>query len=98
MLLSIQSIEDKNEIDSRKSYSRIRTNVNIPWECQYIKYHVSSLNTKANILITTTEDKIVIEDDDKNYEAVFEDKYSLSEINMLTYLSELSILTVSIVI
>lgn len=97
MLLSIQSIEDKNEIDSRKSYSRIRTNVNIPWECQYIKYHVSSLNTKANILLTTTEDKIVIEDDDKNYEAVFEDKYSLSETNMLTYLSALSILTVSIV-
>ena len=97
MLLSIQSIEDKNEVDSRKSYSRIRTNVNIPWECQYIKYHVSSLNTKANILITTTEDKVVIEDDDKNYEAVFEDKYSLSETNMLTYLSALSILTVSIV-
>ena len=97
MLLSIQSIEDKNEIDSRKSYSRIRTNVNIPWECQYIKYHVSSLNTKVNILLTTTEDKIVIEDDDKNYEAVFEDKYSLSETNMLTYLSALSILTVNIV-
>ena len=97
MLLSIQSTESKNSAETYKSYSRIRTNVNIPWECNYIKYHVSSLNTKANILITTVEDKIIIEDNDKNYETVFEDKYSLSETNMLTYLSALSILTVNIV-
>ncbi len=96
MLLSIQSIEDKNSNDSRKTYSRIRTNVNIPWECNYIKYHVSSLNTKANILITTSEDLIGIEDETTYYNATFEDKYSLSENNMLTYLSSLSILTVSI--
>ena len=96
MLLSIQSIEDKNSTESHKTYSRIKTNVNIPWKCNYIKYHVSSLNTKSNILITTDEDKIVIDDDKKSYEVTFDNKYSLSETNMLTYLSELSILTVGI--
>ena len=80
MLLSLQSIEDKNSTESPKTYSRIRTNINIPWECNYIKYHVSSLNTKANILITTKEDMIkVVDSDGEKYEFNFEDQYYMYE-------------------
>ena len=94
MLLSIQSIEDKNSTEKYKTYSRIRTNVNIPWECNYIKYHVSSLNTKANILITTKEDVIEISNNDGRSESVtFDDCFSLSEKAMLTKLKTLTFLT-----
>ena len=83
MLLSLQSIEDKNSKESRKTYSRIRTNINIPWECNYIKYHVSSLNTKVDILITTEEDIIkIIDSDGKPYEVKFTDKYYIYESNI----------------
>ena len=80
MLLSLQSIEDKNSADKQKTYSRIRTNVNIPWECNYIKYYVSSLNTKGNILITTKNDVIKIKFDDETNDSIieFDDAYSLS--------------------
>ena len=93
MLLSIQSTKDKrNDTDAegnqRYSYSKIRANINIPWECKYIKYHISSLNTKANILITTNTDKIVIDSDKLNYEITFDDKYSLSEKEMMTKLEK----------
>ena len=91
MILSLQSIEDKNSSNAYKSYSRIRTNVNIPWECNYIKYYVSSLNTKSNILITTKEDVIKVQDaDEKCYIVTFEDKYYLSENQMLTYMNSLT--------
>ena len=83
MLLSLQSIEDKNSKESRKTYSRIRTNINIPWECNYIKYHVSSLNTKVDILITTKEDIIkIIDSDGKHYDVKFTDKYYMYESNI----------------
>ena len=88
MILSLQSIEDKNSSDAYKSYSRIRTNINIPWECNYIKYYVSSLNTKANILITTKNDVIkFIDPNDEVHTITFEDKYYMSENQMLMYMN-----------
>ena len=98
MLLSIQSIEDRNLNDSFKTYSRIRTNVNIPWECKYVKYHVSSLNTKANILITTTDDCLRITDpDDKCYNVDFENRYYLNTNDIINKLGNLNeVLSVSL--
>ena len=88
MILSLQSIEDKNSSDEYKSYSRIRANVNIPWECNYIKYYVSSINTKANILVTTSKDFIKFIDSSDVVRIIkFDDKYNLSETNMLTYVN-----------
>lgn len=97
MLLSIQSIEDKNSTEKYKTYSRIRTNVNIPWECNYIKYHVSSLNTKANILITTKDDDIIELNNEPSLTIKFDDCFSLSEKAMLNYFSCINNFTVKIV-
>ena len=50
MILSLQS--------NPSDYSRLKANINIPWKCHYVNYYVSTVNTKANILITTTDDYI----------------------------------------
>lgn len=76
MLLSLESSND--------NYSKIRANVNIPWATKYVKYHVSSLNTKANVLLTTKDDKIVF---DQGEQIEFQNKYSLSETDVLNILS-----------
>ena len=52
MLLSLQS--------TRPQYNRLQTNIQIPWNCEYIKYHVASINTK-NILTISKDDVIVFE-------------------------------------
>ena len=104
MLLSIQSTEDKNLNDSCKTYSRIRTNINIPWECKYVKYHVSSLNTKANILITTNDDRIIVtykenetDEDEKCLNVDFENSYYLNTNDIITKLGNLNeVLSVNI--
>ena len=57
MLLSLQSTGPR--------YNHIQTNIQIPWNCEYIKYHVECVNTK-NILTTTDEDMIEYEYDDAN--------------------------------
>ncbi len=49
MLISVQSTDPE-------SYNTVRTNFDIPWKCEYIKYYVSSINTNCNILMTTTDD------------------------------------------
>ena len=49
MLLSLQS--------TRPQYNHIQTNIQIPWNCEYIKYYVESININA-ILITTDDDVI----------------------------------------
>ena len=53
MLYSVKS--------NSKDYSRIQLNLDIPWKCNYVKYYVSSINTKANILMTTNEDYLIFE-------------------------------------
>ena len=55
MLLSLQS--------TGPNYNHIQTNINIPWNCEYIEYHVASINTR-DILITTHDDVIEFEYDD----------------------------------
>lgn len=53
MLYSVKS--------NSSDYSTIRMNLDIPWKCNYVKYYVSSINTKANILMTTDDDYIEFE-------------------------------------
>ena len=48
MLYSIQS--------KPNDYSVVSTNIDIPWKCSYVKYYVSSINTKSTILILTPDD------------------------------------------
>lgn len=68
MLLSLQS--------TGPDYNRLQTNINIPWNCEYIKYHVASINTR-NVLLTSVEDEVEFEwnDDRRLYQS--EDKYDL---------------------
>lgn len=51
MLYSVKS--------SSKDYASIQLNLDIPWKCEYVKYYVSSINTKANILMTTDDDYLL---------------------------------------
>ena len=53
MLISVQSTDTK-------SYNTDRTNFEVPWKCEYVKYYVSSMNTICNILMTTDKDFIEI--------------------------------------
>ena len=57
MLLSLQS--------TGPDYNHLQTNIQIPWNCEYIKYHVASINTR-DILITTNDDVIEFEWKDDN--------------------------------
>lgn len=52
MLLSLQS---KNE-----SYSKIQSNIDVPWESKYVKYWISSINFTANMYNITKDDIIEI--------------------------------------
>lgn len=52
MLLSLQS--------TGPQYNHLQTNIQIPWNCEYIKYHVASINTR-DILIITKDDVIEFE-------------------------------------
>ena len=57
MLLSLQS--------TGPDYNHIQTNIQIPWNCDYIKYYVESVNIHP-LWLTTDEDKIVYEYDDED--------------------------------
>ena len=77
MLLSLQSIGPH--------YNHLQTNLQIPWNCEYIKYHVASINTR-DILVTTDDDCIEYEWKDGGYSIKFKNKYNISRqyiINML---------------
>lgn len=52
MFLSLQSTGPK--------YNHLQTNIKILWNCEYIKYHVASINTR-DILVTTNDDLIKFE-------------------------------------
>ena len=61
MLLSLQS--------TGPQYNHLQTNIQIPWNCEYIKYHVASINTR-DILLTTKDDIMEFEwydEDDRKY-------------------------------
>lgn len=92
MLLSLQSTVSNTPphinaapnvwtVGDARSYSHLQTNINIPWNCEYIKYHVASINTR-NILILTSDDYIEIEwgpDDQKQRRRItFENKFEVT--------------------
>lgn len=70
MLVSTQS--------NSNDYSIVRMNLNIPWEgINYVNYYVSSINTKANMLMTTKDDYLLFMDGNNNIvEIKFIDSYS----------------------
>ena len=63
MILSLQS--------NSSDYSRLKANINIPWKCNYVNYYVSSINTKANILVTTNDDHITFETSRSDEESIY---------------------------
>ena len=73
MLLSLQS--------TNEDYSTIRSNIDIPWECKYIKYWISSVNFDANMLVSTSNDCINLHRVDNNEKATitFGDKVMLTK-------------------
>ena len=76
MILSLQS----NPTD----YSKLKANINIPWKCNYINYYVSVVNTKANILITTTDDYIKFETSTSDEQTIeFTNKWYYSDNDIL---------------
>ena len=70
MLYSIQS--------QPENYNTVRMNIDIPWKCPYVKYYVSSINTKANILLTTEDDYLIFETANSEIRIDFEESYAYS--------------------
>ncbi len=70
MLLSLQS--------TGPQYNHLQTNIQIPWNCDYIKYHVASINTR-NILITSHDDVIEFEWDDGKHTIQCDDTYDVDK-------------------
>lgn len=73
MIYSVQSTND--------DYSIMRVkNISIPWNCEYIKYYISSFNTRANILVCTKDDFIefIDNEDDTCVTITFPDCYSIT--------------------
>lgn len=71
MLITAQS-------SSPEEYGRIRLNLDIPWKCPYIKYFVSSINTKSNILRTTNDDYLLFKSSQREIKIQFKDTYNYS--------------------
>ena len=70
MLYSVQS--------QPENYNTVRMNIDIPWKCPYVKYYVSSINTKANILLTTEDDYLIFETANSEIRIDFEESYAYS--------------------
>ena len=70
MLYSVQS--------QPGNYNTVRLNIDIPWKCPYVKYYVSSINTKANILMTTAEDYLIFTTSKSEIRIDFEEMYTYS--------------------
>ena len=83
MLYSVKS--------NSSDYSIIKMNLDIPWKCDYVKYYVSSINTKANILMTTNDDYIEFEYLNNNQPICltiqFKEMYNYSFNNLVNYLN-----------
>ena len=66
-------------------------NLDIPWKCNYVKYYVSSINTKANILMTTDDDYIqfeyLVDNQPICFTIKFKTMYSYSLSNLIKYLN-----------
>lgn len=83
MLLSIHS-------SNQNDYGFVKANINIPWKCSYIKYFVSAINTKANIMLTTTDDSIeyTINETDQLIHIPFPDRYTYNINELVKYLNQ----------
>ena len=68
-------------------YSAIQIRLNIPWKCEYVKYYISSINTKANILITTKDDYLLFETTNGDIKIQFENCYNYSMSSLTKYLN-----------
>lgn len=72
-------------------YSLVKLNVDIPWKCDYVKYYVSSINTKGNILIVTKDDYLMFSYEDGNNKCSlmieFKDTYYYSMLGLVKYLN-----------
>lgn len=64
-------------------YSIIKMNLDIPWKSNYVKYYVSSINTKANILMTTDDDYIEFD----KLRIQFKEMYNYSFNYLVNYLN-----------
>lgn len=84
MLYSVKS--------NSKDYSRIQLNLDIPWKCNYVKYYVSSINTKANILSTTKDDYLLFDYQadaiTKQLRIEFDDMYAYSFSYLVKHLNK----------
>ena len=80
MLYSVKS--------NSEDYSRIQLNLDIPWKCNYVKYYVSSINTKANILMTTEDDYLLFESSSGQIKIEFQNMYAYSMNYLVKYLNE----------
>lgn len=63
---------------SHEDYSVLKAHINIPWECKYIKYYISSFNTKVNVLVCTSEDRIVFDTGNQSIPINFTDRYNIT--------------------
>lgn len=68
-------MSSKNNSDT---YNTVTLNMDIPWKCPYVKYYVSTLNTNSNILMTTTDDYILVKTENKTTKISFTDKFTYS--------------------
>jgi hypothetical protein len=63
--------------------------VNIPWNCDRIKYRIEQINFKADFLITTADDYIKFDYENKSEILRFTDKTDYDEETLVSYLNTL---------
>ena len=83
MLLSLQS--------TGPQYNHLQTNIQIPWNCEYIKYHVASINTR-DILISSNDDMIEYEWNGGRRTCRLDNRYDMSNPDILNILQNNGVL------
>lgn len=81
MLCSVKS-------NNPDKYNTVSFTIDIPWKCPYVKYYVSSLNTMANFLMSTSEDSIKFLEDTTENVIHFINCFSYSHLTLIKYLKE----------
>ena len=86
----LYSVSSKNNSDT---YNTVTLNMDIPWKCPFVKYYVSTLNTNSNILMTTTDDYILVKTAKDTHITRFDDKFTYSVKTLSQKINELKDLT-----